>query len=80
MTYSTTGAEAMARLPCRGVGEICLGMAAAGTRTVTVDFDFLDHELYVRTSDGETRAVPLVPRTVADFYADVFEHWLEEAP
>jgi hypothetical protein len=38
-------------------------------RTVTVDFDFLDHHLYLRTTDGETRRLPLVPQTVADFYA-----------
>src|SRR6267378_1783959 len=41
-----------------------------GTRTVAVDFDFLEHRLYVRSSDGDTRTVPLGPRTVADFYAE----------
>ena len=41
----------------------------SGTRTLAVDFDFLDHQLYVRVSDGATRALPLVPRSVADFYA-----------
>ncbi|MGH7631997.1 MAG: DUF5996 family protein [Gemmatimonadales bacterium] len=40
-----------------------------GTRTVAVDFDFLDHHLYVRASDGATREIPLVPQSVADFYA-----------
>lgn len=39
-----------------------------GTRTFAVDFDFLDHHLYLRSSDGATRAVPLVPQSVADFY------------
>ena len=38
-------------------------------RTVTIDFDFLDHQLYLRTSEGQTRRLPLVPQTVADFYA-----------
>lgn len=41
----------------------------AGTRTFAVDFDFLDHHLYVRASDGATSAVPLVSQSVADFYA-----------
>jgi len=38
------------------------------TRTVEVEFDFVNHDLLIRTSDGATRALPLVPRTVADFY------------
>ena len=41
----------------------------SGTRTFSVDFDFLDHQLYVRASDGATRALPLAPQSVADFYA-----------
>ena len=44
-----------------------------GTRTFAADFDFLDHQLYLRTSDGATRALPLAPRTVADFYAEYLE-------
>jgi hypothetical protein len=44
-----------------------------GTRTFAADFDFLDHQLYLRTSDGATRAVPLAPRSVADFYAEYLE-------
>ena len=40
-----------------------------GDRTFAVSFDFLDHELGVTTSDGATRTLPLVPRSVADFYA-----------
>jgi len=38
-----------------------------------VDFDFNDHQLYVRTSDGRTGVVALRPRTVADFYAEYKE-------
>jgi hypothetical protein len=41
-----------------------------GERTLEIDFDFLDHQLVVRTSDGETRTLPLVPRAVADFYRE----------
>ena len=40
-----------------------------GDRTFEVDFDFVDHRLLVRTSDGRAESLPLVPRTVADFYA-----------
>jgi uncharacterized protein DUF5996 len=39
-------------------------------RTFEVDFDFTDHELVVRTNDGFTGTMPLVPRTVADFYRE----------
>jgi hypothetical protein len=42
----------------------------AGGRAVAAEFDFIDHQVYLRASDGATRAVPLVPRTVADFYAE----------
>jgi len=41
----------------------------AGARTCTVDFDFIDHQVYLRASDGATAALPLVPQSVADFYA-----------
>lgn len=41
----------------------------SGVRTVAAEFDFIDHQLYLRASDGATRAVTLAPRTVADFYA-----------
>ncbi|MDQ3696623.1 MAG: DUF5996 family protein [Gemmatimonadota bacterium] len=40
------------------------------TRTFEATFDFLDHELTVRVSDGGTRAMPLAARSVADFYAE----------
>ncbi|HEX9413616.1 MAG TPA: DUF5996 family protein, partial [Ktedonobacterales bacterium] len=33
-----------------------------------VEFDFVDHHLVVRTSDGRRTALALVPRSVADFY------------
>jgi hypothetical protein len=41
-----------------------------GDRTFELEFDFLDHQLVVRTTDGERRALPLIPRTVADFYGE----------
>jgi hypothetical protein len=41
-----------------------------GNRTVEVELDFVDHNLLVRTGDGATRAMALVPRSVADFYRE----------
>ncbi|MFL5310341.1 MAG: DUF5996 family protein [Myxococcales bacterium] len=43
---------------------------AVGQRTLEVEFDFLDHLLLARTSDGATRTMPLAPRSVADFYRE----------
>ncbi|PYR88865.1 MAG: hypothetical protein DMF84_26335 [Acidobacteria bacterium] len=40
-------------------------------RSFTMEFDFIDHRLVVRTSDGEERALKLEPRTVADFYGEM---------
>jgi hypothetical protein len=40
-------------------------------RSFSLDFDFIDHGLEVRVSDGATRRLALGPRAVADFYADV---------
>ena len=36
-----------------------------------IDFDFAAHQLQVTTVDGDQRSIPLEPRAVADFYADV---------
>ena len=38
-------------------------------RAFEVRFDFVEHELVLETSDGQRKTLPLVPRTVADFYA-----------
>jgi hypothetical protein len=42
-----------------------------GRRQFQIDFDFIDHRLLVSVSDGQMRSVPLVPMTVADFYAEL---------
>ena len=42
-----------------------------GARTFQIDFDFIDHVLWLRTSDGHFRQVVLKPMTVAEFYGDV---------
>ena len=40
----------------------------SGNRTLAVEFDFIDHVLSVESSDGATSTLPLIPRSVADFY------------
>ncbi len=42
-----------------------------GDRFFSIQFDFIDHQLVIRTSDDETRTLPLRPQTVADFYREV---------
>lgn len=41
------------------------------TRTFAISFDFLTHHLQIETSDGITKRIALVPRSVADFYQEV---------
>ncbi len=36
-------------------------------------FDFIDHEVVLRATDGTRRAVPLLPRPVADFYREFMQ-------
>ena len=59
--------------------EVPLELTARGLTTSTVpfaggafaiDFDFIDHNLYVRTSEGAIKTLPLIARSVADFYAE----------
>ena len=42
-----------------------------GDRSFTIEFDFVDHRLVIRATDGERRDLPLEPRSVADFYRAV---------
>ncbi len=44
-------------IPCRGA-------------VFEVQFDFIDHNLAVLTDDGRMKSMPLMPRSVADFYAE----------
>jgi hypothetical protein len=39
-------------------------------RTFQIDFDFIDHVMWIRTSDGHYRQVMLRPMTVAAFYEE----------
>lgn len=48
-----------------------------GDRTFQIDFDFIDHDLLIRTSDGAVRDVQLAPRSVADFYRELFAKMAE---
>jgi hypothetical protein len=40
-------------------------------RTLQIDFDFIDHVLRIETSDSRRESVSLIPRSVADFYAEI---------
>jgi hypothetical protein len=42
-----------------------------GSRSFTMAFDFIDHQLVIETSDGDRRHLPLEPRSVAQFYREV---------
>lgn len=42
-----------------------------GNRLFEMEFDFLDHQLVVTTTDGDRQTLPLQPQSVADFYAAV---------
>ena len=35
-----------------------------------VEFDFITHRLSIRTSEGQAHSIPLLPRSVADFYGE----------
>jgi hypothetical protein len=41
-------------------------------RTLSVDFDFIEHQVLIRDNDGHRRALALVPRTVRDFHRAFF--------
>jgi Family of unknown function (DUF5996) len=44
-----------------------------GTRTFQIDFDLINHELTVLTSDGAIFNMPLQPQSVADFYRQLVD-------
>ncbi|HEX8032401.1 MAG TPA: DUF5996 family protein [Ktedonobacterales bacterium] len=45
-----------------------------GTRIFDITFDFLEHALWIHTSDGTSRRMALYPRSVADFYREFMAH------
>lgn len=71
--------HAVLYLTSRGLGTSPMPV---DDRTVELEVDFLDHQLVARTSDGDTRALPLTPRSVADFYREYIDmlHSLEITP
>jgi hypothetical protein len=40
-----------------------------GTRTFEMEFDFIAHQLTIRTGEGQSHNIPLEPQSVATFYA-----------
>lgn len=55
-------------LTVRGIGT---GPLPSGDRFWQAEFDFLDHQLKLSTSEGRTATVPLQPQSVAQFHAGV---------
>ena len=45
---------------------------AHGSRIFEIDFDFVDHQLRIKTSEGGTETLRLAPRAVAEFYQELF--------
>jgi hypothetical protein len=43
---------------------------AYGDRALEAEFDFVNHQLLLRTSDGGSRTIPLTAQSVADFYGE----------
>ncbi|MFE3541682.1 DUF5996 family protein [Nocardia sp. NPDC059177] len=56
------------RVSARGLRT---GAIPVDGRVLDLEFDFVDHELTLRTSDGGGAHLALRPRTVADFYAEL---------
>jgi hypothetical protein len=51
----------------RGLGTSAIPYS---DRAFSLLFDFIDHQLVLQMSDGSWKAIPLAPRSVADFYQD----------
>jgi len=53
----------------------CRGLTTSpipyGTRAFQIDFDFIDHRLWIGTADGRREELVLTPCSVADFYAEI---------
>lgn len=45
-----------------------------GRRGFQIDFDFIEHELWIRSTGGEQRSLQLRPRPVSDFYGNLMQH------
>jgi hypothetical protein len=58
------------RLSARGLAT---PLIPAGPLSLQLEFDFIDHALVIRCTDGGERRVTLAPGTVAGFYAEVMD-------
>jgi len=47
---------------------LATGPMPYGSRTLDAEFDFVEHELVLRTGEGAVQEIALRPRSVADFY------------
>jgi Family of unknown function (DUF5996) len=56
------------RVTSRGLST---GLLAHDVRAFSIEFDFLDQLLRIGVSNGDTRTLPLAPRSVARFYGEV---------
>ena len=45
----------------------------SGRQTFEAQFDFVSHALWLRTSEGRERSIPLYPRSVAEFYGEYMD-------
>lgn len=52
----------------RGLGT---GLMGCGSAAFQIDFDFIDHRLELRVTDGRIATLPLEPQTTATFYRNV---------
>ena len=43
-----------------------------GERTLSIDFDFIDHQVVIEDSDGNVRSLPLAASPVCDFHDALF--------
>lgn len=48
------------------------GTMPFGERSLSIDFDFVDHRVVILDSDGRRRSVPLAPAPVCDFHDALF--------
>jgi Family of unknown function (DUF5996) len=44
-----------------------------GTEAFDMEFDFIEHQLVIRTSTGANRTVPLEPKSVSEFYSQTMQ-------
>lgn len=55
----------------RGLGTSAVPFGPTREQNFDAELDFLDHEVFIRSSDGEAESIPLRGQDVADFYHEV---------